>query len=75
MKKQNLTDDKLDQLQTLVHELCQKKPNRTKLKTLAEKLGCASFETNEDLMEKILLTYPSMIKNAKSRKNTESELA
>ena len=74
MKKQNLTETKLDQLQELVQELCQKKPNRVKLKSLAEKLGCASFTNSEDLMEQILLTYPSLLESIKPQKPKETEL-
>lgn len=72
MKKHITTETKLDQLQTLVQELCQKKPNRAKLKDLAAKLGCQSFDSDEDLMEKILLSYPTMIQNIKlQQKETE----
>ncbi len=74
MKKPNLTETKLDQLQQLVQELCQKKPSRTKLKSLAEQLGCHKFSNNEDLMEQILLTYPSLLENIKVRKPKETEL-
>lgn len=74
MKKTNLTETKLDQLQELVQELCQKKPSRAKLKTLAEQLGCSAFVNNEDLMEQILLTYPSLLEKMKSNKQKETEL-
>lgn len=72
MKKEKSASAKLDQLQNLVEELCKKKPNRTKLKQLAEALGNLPFSTNEELMEKILLSYPSIIKNSpQPRKETE----
>jgi hypothetical protein len=72
MKKQVIAETKLDQLQMLVRELCQKKPNRARLKVMAEKLGCQSFDSNEDLMEKILLSYPTMIESIKPQpKETE----